>query len=177
MKITKKNASIPGAFEEINEAVLLVYSRNIHIFTPSRGRCHRANEKMQVQETLSLATFGAGCFWCVEAVFEEVAGVSSVLSGYAGGAGEAANYEQVSSGKTRHAEVVQVSYDPRKVSYADLLAIFWRTHDPTTPNQQGYDVGSQYRSVIFYHDEVQCRVPPGRTGGNWSKPPSMKHPS
>ncbi len=108
----------------------------------------------QSQNT-AVATFGSGCFWCTEAVFQEVQGVISVESGYSGGSEATANYKTVCSGKTDHAEVVQITYDPSKVTFADLLEIFWKTHDPTTPNQQGADIGPQYRSVVFYHDEEQ----------------------
>lgn len=105
-----------------------------------------------------LATLGGGCFWCTEAVFQEVEGVHSVTSGYSGGSAETADYKTVCSGTTRHAEVVQVEFDPQVISYADILEIFWATHDPTTPNRQGNDVGPQYRSVIFYHDEEQKKT-------------------
>ena len=101
------------------------------------------------------ATFGAGCFWCVEAVFQRVAGVTGVMSGYSGGAGADPSYEAVCTGKTGYAEVCQLDFDPAVVSYADLLLVFWRIHDPTTLNQQGNDKGTQYRSVVFYHDEDQ----------------------
>ncbi|MEK7541847.1 MAG: peptide-methionine (S)-S-oxide reductase MsrA [Patescibacteria group bacterium] len=107
---------------------------------------------------LDTATFGAGCFWCTEAVFEALEGVVSATSGYAGGDMEKPTYEAVCAGNTGHAEAVQVAYDPDKVSYADLLEVFWATHDPTTQNRQGADIGVQYRSVIFYHDEEQKRL-------------------
>ncbi len=102
-----------------------------------------------------LATFGGGCFWCVEAVFQRLDGVVSVKSGYSGGHVENPTYEQVCSKTTGHAEVVQVEFDPKKISYADLLQVFWATHDPTTLNRQGNDIGPQYRSVIFYHNDSQ----------------------
>lgn len=102
-----------------------------------------------------VATLGGGCFWCLEAVFEETRGVIDVVSGYAGGALQNPSYEQVSSGTTGHAEVVQITFDPSIISYEALLKIFWLIHDPTTLNRQGNDVGTQYRSVIFYHDEHQ----------------------
>lgn len=102
-----------------------------------------------------LATFGAGCFWCVEAVFQEVKGVKQVESGYAGGNIENPSYEQVSSGVSGHAEVCQITFDPNTISYKELLEVFWKTHDPTTMNKQGADVGTQYRSIILYHDESQ----------------------
>ncbi|MHC5011614.1 MAG: peptide-methionine (S)-S-oxide reductase MsrA [Planctomycetota bacterium] len=105
--------------------------------------------------TTAEATFGAGCFWCVEAVFQEVDGVLAVESGYAGGTVPDPTYEQVCSGTTGHAEVARIRYDPAKVSFLDLLEIFWKTHDPTTLNRQGNDVGTQYRSVVFYHDDAQ----------------------
>jgi peptide-methionine (S)-S-oxide reductase len=102
-----------------------------------------------------VATFGAGCFWCVEAVFQSLEGVQSVVSGYAGGHVENPTYEQVCSGTTGHAEVCQITYDPGKITYAELLEVFWQTHDPTTLNRQGPDSGTQYRSAVFYHNEVQ----------------------
>jgi len=101
------------------------------------------------------ATFGAGCFWCTEAVFRRVNGVHSTVSGYSGGHIAHPTYEQVCSGITGHSEVVQVMFDPKVVSYAELLEVFWRSHDPTTADRQGHDVGSQYRSVIFYHSDRQ----------------------
>ena len=104
---------------------------------------------------LSLATFGSGCFWCTEAMFQDLKGVKRVVPGYSGGRQTNPTYEQVCSGATGHAEVVQVAYDPQVVTYAELLEVFWRTHDPTTLNRQGNDVGTQYRSVVFYHDEQQ----------------------
>ena len=102
-----------------------------------------------------LATFGGGCFWCVEAVFDELSGVESVTSGYAGGHVEEPTYEEVCSGTTGHAEVVQVAYDPDVVSYRDLLEVFFAVHDPTTEDREGPDVGSQYRSAVYYHDGEQ----------------------
>ena len=101
------------------------------------------------------ATFGSGCFWCTEAIFELVEGVVDVQSGYSAGDTENPTYKEVTSGTTNHAEVVSITYDPSKVSYLELLEIFWRTHDPTTLNRQGADVGTQYRSIILYHDDEQ----------------------
>ncbi|MCW3464373.1 peptide-methionine (S)-S-oxide reductase MsrA [Chitinophaga nivalis] len=101
------------------------------------------------------ATFGGGCFWCTEAQFQYLDGVLKVESGYAGGSIPNPTYEQVCEGNTGHAEVIQVTYDPAKITYADLLQAFWTSHDPTQLNRQGNDVGTQYRSVIFYHDEAQ----------------------
>lgn len=104
------------------------------------------------------ATFGGGCFWCVEAVFERVDGVASAVSGYAGGTAVNPTYEQVCTGNTGHAEVVEITFDPKKVTYEELLNIFWNAHDPTTLNRQGADVGTQYRSVIYTHSEEQQLV-------------------
>ena len=101
------------------------------------------------------ATFGSGCFWCTEAVFQDLAGVESVVSGYAGGHIKNPAYREVCEGRTGHAEVVQITYDPEAISFETLLEVFWKTHDPTTLNRQGNDVGTQYRSVIYYHDEEQ----------------------
>ena len=105
------------------------------------------------------ATFGSGCFWCTEAIFELVEGVSNVQSGYSAGDTENPTYKEVTSGKTNHAEVISLDYDPDIISYPELLEIFWKTHDPTTLNRQGADVGTQYRSIILYHDQDQktCR--------------------
>jgi peptide-methionine (S)-S-oxide reductase len=106
---------------------------------------------------LELATFGNGCFWCTEAVFEELNGVEKAVSGYSGGRVPNPTYEQVSTGLTGHAEVIQVAYDPKIISYAELLEVFWMTHDPTTLNRQGPDTGPQYRSAVFYHNDDQRR--------------------
>jgi peptide-methionine (S)-S-oxide reductase len=107
---------------------------------------------------LAVATFGAGCFWCVEAVFQRIDGVVSVESGYAGGATKNPTYEQICSGRTGHAEVCQVRYDPARVGYEELLEVFFKTHDPTTMNRQGNDSGTQYRSAIFYHTDEQKQI-------------------
>ena len=105
---------------------------------------------------LKQLTVGAGCFWCIEAVFNEVKGIEKVVSGYSGGTIPGTpTYREVCSGLTGHAEVVQVTFDPELISYEDLLVVFMTSHDPTTLNRQGADVGTQYRSVIFYHDEIQ----------------------
>ena len=104
------------------------------------------------------ATLAGGCFWCLEAVYLELRGVAKVVSGYAGGNGENPTYEQVCTGRTGHAEAVQVTFDPAEIEYRDLLRVFFAIHDPTTLNRQGNDVGTQYRSAIFYHSEEQKRV-------------------
>jgi peptide-methionine (S)-S-oxide reductase len=108
------------------------------------------------------ATFGAGCFWGVESVFRQTTGVKEAIVGYAGGATENPTYEDVCSDETGHAEVVEVTFDPAEVSYEQLLDVFWRNHDPTTRNRQGPDLGSQYRSVIFYHSPAQKSAAEGK---------------
>jgi peptide-methionine (S)-S-oxide reductase len=112
----------------------------------------------ETPDGIQTATFGSGCFWCTEAVFERLEGVESVVSGYSGGRSKNPGYLEVSSGATGHAEVVQITYDSAAVSYAELLEVFWALHDPTTLNQQGADRGTQYRSVIFYHNDVQRKL-------------------
>lgn len=112
-------------------------------------------EKGQDMDNLELVTIGAGCFWCVEAVYQRLEGVEKVVSGYAGGDVDNPTYKEVCDGTTGHAEVCQISYNPEVISFDELLEIFWKTHDPTTLNRQGADVGTQYRSVIFYHSEEQ----------------------
>lgn len=111
-----------------------------------------------MSNNLQTATLAGGCFWCLEAVFDEIKGVHSVESGYAGGHVPNPTYRQVCNGDTGHAEVVQIRFDPNIVSYRDLLNVFFAIHDPTTLNRQGADVGTQYRSAIFYHDEEQKRT-------------------
>lgn len=120
------------------------------------------SEKSNIQDMentenpkLETATLGGGCFWCVEAIYQDVKGVESVVSGYSGGTAETADYETVCRGRTKHAEVVQVHFDPQVISFEEILEIFWATHDPTTKNRQGNDAGPQYRSVIFYHNAEQ----------------------
>jgi peptide-methionine (S)-S-oxide reductase len=110
---------------------------------------------MATQGTTELATIGGGCFWCLEAVFTELRGVLRVESGFAGGHVDNPTYKQVCAGDTGHAEVVQITFDPAEISYEDLLRIFFASHDPTTPNRQGNDVGPQYRSIILTHDAAQ----------------------
>jgi len=107
---------------------------------------------------IQVATFGSGCFWCTEAIFQNIDGVEKVESGYMGGHVKNPTYKEVCSGLTGHAEVIQLMYDPTEVTYDELLEIFWKTHDPTTLNQQGGDVGTQYRSVIFYHNKEQKQL-------------------
>ena len=122
-------------------------------------RSEKIIQKKQVMDNqnknLDTATFASGCFWCTEAIFERVNGVKSVISGYSGGTVPNPTYEEVCTGNTGHAECTQIIYDPSVISYDELLEIFWKMHDPTTLNRQGNDVGTQYRSAIFYHNEQQ----------------------
>lgn len=121
------------------------------------------SQKMNTPESKSksntnateLATYGGGCFWCVEAIFQRLDGVKSVVSGYAGGQRDNPTYEEVCTGATGHAEVIQIEFDPARISYEDLLDVFWQAHDPTTLNRQGADKGTQYRSIILYHSDRQ----------------------
>lgn len=114
-----------------------------------------AQKKQNMNTDLAVATFGNGCFWCTEAIFQQLKGVESVYPGYTGGTVKNPSYKEVCTGTTGHAEAIQIKYDPTIISYRELLDIFFYTHDPTTLNRQGYDVGTQYRSAIFYHDGNQ----------------------
>ncbi|MEZ4786795.1 MAG: peptide-methionine (S)-S-oxide reductase MsrA [Flavobacterium haoranii] len=111
--------------------------------------------KMEIQNGKEIATFAGGCFWCTEAIFQEIKGVEKVTSGYIGGKTKNPTYREVCSGETGHAEAIQITFDPTQVAYEDLLEVFFGTHDPTTLNRQGADVGTQYRSEIFYYSEAQ----------------------
>lgn len=133
--------------------VLLAQQSNSNSDQPNSN-----NDQPMQTENLEQATFGAGCFWCVEAVFEDLKGVKTVKAGYAGGEIQNPTYRQVASGKTKHAEVARLLFDPEIISYEQLLTVFWHTHNPTTLNRQGADVGPQYRSVIFYHDDEQKTI-------------------
>ncbi len=122
-----------------------------------------------------IATLGAGCFWCVEAVFQDLRGVESVVSGYMGGEMKYPTYRDICTGTTGHAEVCQLTFDPAVISFEDILEVFWHTHDPTTLNRQGNDKGTQYRSAIFYHDETQRELAErskaaADASGNWANP-------
>jgi peptide-methionine (S)-S-oxide reductase len=110
---------------------------------------------MTANTGMEMATLGGGCFWCLEPVFEELVGVEEVVVGYAGGEHPAPDYKLVCTGSTGHAEVIQVTYDPELITFTQILEVFFSVHDPTTPNQQGADVGTQYRSIILYHDGLQ----------------------
>jgi peptide-methionine (S)-S-oxide reductase len=139
-------------------AIMAVYAAILLVFplvgTPDvhSTNDHRTPMSSAQRDT---ATLASGCFWCVEAVFQNLNGVSSVVSGYTGGTVENPTYNQVCAGTTGHAEACQITFDPAVVSFEEILEVFWKTHDPTTPNRQGNDVGTQYRSAIFYHSEAQ----------------------
>jgi peptide-methionine (S)-S-oxide reductase len=132
--------------------IFLFHFALISVFNPILAMNSDKNSELQKFET---ATLGGGCFWCIEAAFNDMKGVKSAISGYAGGSVKNPSYREVTSGRTGHAEVVQISYDPAVLSYDDVLKIFFSLHDPTTLNRQGADVGTQYRSIILYHDDVQ----------------------
>jgi peptide-methionine (S)-S-oxide reductase len=137
--------------------ILIVLSISIFAFTfynnaIEEGRLYMDDNKLEK------ATLGNGCFWCTEAIFENLKGVESAVSGYSGGQTKNPTYKEVCSGETGHAEVIQVTFDPSVISYSELLEVFWKVHDPTTLNRQGNDVGTQYRSVIFYHNEEQKKI-------------------
>ena len=119
---------------------------------------NRDNMIQSEEKNQEVATFGAGCFWCVEAIFQDLKGVTDVVSGYSGGKVKNPAYAEVCTGNTGHAEVCQIHFNPQIITYRELLNVFWRIHDPTTLNRQGADVGTQYRSVIFYHNEEQGRL-------------------
>jgi peptide-methionine (S)-S-oxide reductase len=133
------------------------------------------DEIIKSMDSLEVATLGAGCFWCVEAIFQDIKGVKKVESGYSGGSIKNPSYKEVCNGTTGHAEVVQVTFDPKEVAFSSILEVFFSTHDPTTLNRQGADVGTQYRSAIFYHSEEQKKVAEiakeaAQASGDWSNP-------
>jgi peptide-methionine (S)-S-oxide reductase len=142
----------------VSFAVSLLFAGN----SCAQEKVQDEKKKMTTHTTnksgLETATFGSGCFWCTEAIFLNVDGVESVVSGYTGGKVKNPTYKEVCSGLTGHAEVVQLTYDPAKVTYDELLEFFWKTHDPTTLNRQGNDEGTQYRSVVYYHNDEQKRL-------------------
>lgn len=161
---------------------ILVLISGLFVFATSCGNAQQGtfqpvanDEKINSMDSLEVATLGAGCFWCVEAVFQDIKGVKKVESGYSGGSIKNPSYKEVCTGNTGHAEVVQITFDPKEVSFATLLEVFFGTHDPTTLNQQGADVGTQYRSAIFYHSEEQKQVAElakkaADESKNWSNP-------
>lgn len=130
-------------------ALLAAWAININVPAQTTNTMSKPEEKTEV------ATLGGGCFWCMEAVYERLPGVMSLTSGFSGGSTENPSYRDVCSGTTGHAEVIQIKFDPAKLSYTKLLEVFWQAHDPTTLNRQGADEGTQYRSIILFHDEKQ----------------------
>src|SRR3954465_7990221 len=161
--------------------VIIAYS-NSFLASCAQKRTNYEENKSTLTETtiksnstMDTATFGAGCFWCVEAQFQLLDGVISVTSGFSGGTVKNPSYKEVCTGATGHAEVCQIVYDPSKISYDELLAAFWQTHDPTQLNRQGNDLGTQYRSVIFYHNDKQKELAEKykkelNASGAWDKP-------
>jgi peptide-methionine (S)-S-oxide reductase len=148
-------------FNTIKRAVTLLTSLfilNACGQTKTNSNSKTMNSEQTINSNIETATFGAGCFWCVEAVFQRLNGVLSSKSGYSGGSVKNPSYKEVCNGTTGHAEVIQVTYDKTKVSFDELLEVFWKTHDPTTLNRQGNDYGTQYRSVIFYHNDEQKKL-------------------
>jgi peptide-methionine (S)-S-oxide reductase len=143
----------------VSQIVTFLCCVSLAAYAPAQGKKQEktvnAPQPTRSNSELKVATFGGGCFWCVEAVFEEMKGVKDVVSGYAGGAVQNPTYQQVCTGLTGHAEVCQIHYNPEEVSFVELLEVFFKTHDPTTLNRQGPDIGTQYRSVIYYHDDEQ----------------------
>jgi peptide-methionine (S)-S-oxide reductase len=149
----------------LNKIKLAVTTITALFFINACGQAKNTNPTAMSKEpattansNIDTATFGAGCFWCVEAVFQRLNGVISVKSGYSGGSVKNPSYKEVCAGTTGHAEVAQITYDKTVVSFDELLEVFWKTHDPTTLNRQGNDFGTQYRSAVFYHNEEQKKL-------------------
>jgi len=136
--------------------ILIIFG--IILFSCSDFKANSTQIELNKKINMDTITFGAGCFWCVEAIFQDLKGVESVVSGYSGGAVKNPSYKEVCTGNTGHAEVCQVVYNPTIISLHSLLEVFWQVHDPTTLNRQGGDVGTQYRSVIFYHTAEQKKI-------------------
>lgn len=140
----------------MNKVILTAFILSIFASCTSETKYKNMSASLTtMNDRVDTATFGTGCFWCTEAIFEQLNGVLKVTSGYSGGSVQNPTYKQVCSGQTGHAECVQVQYEPDKISYDELLEVFWQVHDPTTLNRQGADEGTQYRSVIFYHNDEQ----------------------
>jgi len=156
MKIMK---SIVQTFIALSGIIMIsCESPNAQTAKSVQAEMKTMEENKKPSGEVDTAVFGAGCFWCVEAIFLQLNGVQEVVSGYSGGARENPSYDQVCSGATGHAEVIQVIYDPAKLTFVELLEVFWGVHDPTTLNRQGADVGTQYRSVIFYTNDNQKKL-------------------
>ena len=135
-----------------------IFTIIILLFSGSESHAKTSKIEFNYRNQMDTITFGAGCFWCVEAIFQDIKGVESVASGYSGGQVKNPSYQEVCTGKTGHAEVCQIVYNPNVISFTKLLEVFWQVHDPTTLNRQGGDVGTQYRSAIFYHTIEQKNI-------------------
>jgi len=137
------------------KCITLTFILLIGFMTAAENTLGQESEEETNVSSMDTATFGAGCFWCVEAIFQELEGVESVISGYSGGTLDNPTYDDITTGTSGHAEVAQITFNPEKIGYMDLLMIFFQTHDPTSLNKQGNDFGPQYRSAIFYHNDEQ----------------------
>jgi peptide-methionine (S)-S-oxide reductase len=146
--------TLPPARCWLSRLALLAFT-TIFMSNPTLPAADAPKASVTTSPPTQLATLGGGCFWCLEAVFERVDGIKSVTSGYAGGTLENPSYKDVCGGQTGHAEVIQIEFDPARISYEKILDLFWESHDPTTLNRQGPDAGTQYRSIILFHDEAQ----------------------
>ncbi len=155
MNIARQNSTATAALRLVVLGLWLSLLSNMNAQSPAKPASAPAAAPAGAKKATELATFGGGCFWCIEAIFQRIDGVSSVASGYSGGQVDNPTYKQVCQGDTGHAEVLQIEFDPKKVSFEKLLDVFWLAHDPTTLNRQGNDVGTQYRSIILYHSEAQ----------------------
>jgi peptide-methionine (S)-S-oxide reductase len=136
---------------------ILFLSILVSVFYSSCNAQEKSVKNKEKMENLSVATFGAGCFWCIETLFRDLKGVQSVVSGYMGGEVKEPTYRQICTGQTGHAEVIQIHFDSKVITFSQLLEVLWQVHDPTTINRQGNDIGTQYRSAIFYHNEEQAQ--------------------
>lgn len=154
-KITMNQMNTILSFVIFNTMSISIFSCTESTVTPVPKLTTNMIEEQHTTHNFDTATFGAGCFWCIEAVYQQVEGVLSVTSGYSGGAVKNPTYKEVCNGTTGHAEVCQIVFDPKVITYPELLQAFWVSHDPTTLNRQGNDVGTQYRSVIYYHTPIQ----------------------
>lgn len=150
-RVTELSLAVCFLLGSIAAPFLIAQQQDQKTVTPSLARNDKAKKMSDKKESkLEIANFGAGCFWCVEAVFQELKGVKSVESGYMGGQVKNPSYDAVCTGTTGHAEICRINYDPKVISFKELLEVFWKTHDPTTLNRQGADSGTQYRSAVFY---------------------------
>jgi peptide-methionine (S)-S-oxide reductase len=175
MYVSKTTFAVNARAMNFMFSMVLVISTSILSCAQQEGSTAKFSSNKNMSINTDTATLGAGCFWCVEAVFQQLDGVLKVYSGYTGGHMPNPTYEQVCEKTTGHVEVCQIVYDPEKISYDELLEVFWKTHDPTTPNQQGNDVGPQYRSAVFYSNEEQRKTAEKykaalQQSGAWGKP-------